>query len=85
MDTKTDAGTSKFVHRHLSQIKVLSRLMEHELDAANGREVTIDREIVESVLDTLEIFVEDLEGSASSPRESRNKVPADKPAVTRLN
>ena len=85
MDTKADTGVNKFVHRHLSQIKVLSRLMEHELDAANGREVTIDRDVIESMLDTLEIFVEDLQGSSGVARESRVKVPADKPAVTRLN
>lgn len=74
------SSLDKFVHRHLSQIKVLSRLLEHELETSKGREITIDRDTVEAVLDTLEIFVEDL---GSGRREVRQV--AEKPQVTRLN
>jgi len=85
MDKQTDAVTGKFVHRHVSQLKVLARLMEHELDAAKGTaEVAMDREIVESMLDTLEIFIEDVSGSEMGARGAKPAV-AEKPAVTRLN
>ncbi|MBI5849989.1 MAG: hypothetical protein HZB39_02955 [Planctomycetes bacterium] len=84
---KPDTGTTKFVHRHLSQLKVLSRLLEHELDASKGSaEVTLDRELFENLLDTVEIFVEDVErengGRAATVAQ---KPAAEKPAVTRLN
>jgi hypothetical protein len=84
METK-DFNAGKFLNRHLSQIKILSRLLEHELDVAKGgREVTIDRHLVENVLDTMEIFVEDTE-SASGIQRERTKQTENKPAVARLN
>ncbi len=80
---KTD-GIGKFVHRRMSQLKILSRLLEHELDAAKGaKDISLDREILENTLDTLEIFIEDVEGAnggaASRVRQSSEK------AVSRLN
>ncbi|MFO1051735.1 MAG: hypothetical protein U1F36_05940 [Planctomycetota bacterium] len=85
---KTETNTTKFVHRHLSQLKVLSRLLEHELDASKGAaEVSLDRELFENLLDTVEIFVEDVErenGGRSAVAAAAQK-PVEKPAVTRLN
>ncbi len=79
-----EVNVGKFVGRHLAQIKILARLLEHELEAAKGaREVTIDRHLVENVLDTLEIFVDDCEGAAGTTRD-RSKI-EQKPVVARLN
>ncbi|MBX3462545.1 MAG: hypothetical protein KF830_05210 [Planctomycetes bacterium] len=84
METKSEVNVGKFVGRHLSQIKVVSRLLEHELEAAKGnREVPIDRHLVESVLDMLEIFTDDCETVSGTARE-RGKVET-KPVVARLN
>jgi hypothetical protein len=84
MENKSDINVGKFVGRHLSQIKILSRVLEHELEGAKGnREVTIDRHLVESVLDMLEIFTDDCENVSGTTRE-RGKVDA-KPVVARLN
>lgn len=86
METKSEGNVGKFVSRHLSQLKILSRLMEHELDAAKGgREVTMDRHLIENVLDTLDIFVEDCEGAAGVQRGERGKSVDQKPTVARLN
>jgi len=83
MESK-EVNVGKFVSRHLSQLKILARMLEHELEGAKGgREVTIDREVVESVLDTLEIFVDDCENAAGTARE-RSKAET-KPVVARLN
>ena len=83
MESK-EINVGKFVNRHLSQLKVLARLIEHELEGAKGgREVTMDREVVESALDTLEIFVDDCENVAGGARE-RGKS-ENKPVVARLN
>lgn len=84
MDAKPEVG--KYVSRHLSQLKVLSRLLEHELDAAKGgREVTIDRDTIENFLDTLEIFIEDCDAQTGGQRGDRAKVAEQKPQVARLN
>lgn len=83
METKPEVNLSKFVGRHLSQLKLLTRVLEHELDAAKGaREVQVDRHLMENMLDTLEIFVDDCEGVSGTSRE--RKVEA-KPVVARLN
>lgn len=84
MENKTEVNVGKFVGRHLSQIRILARLLEHELEAAKGaREVTIDRVLVENVLDTLEIFVDDCETVSGTGRD-RSKI-EQKPVVARLN
>ena len=83
MEAKPELNLSKFVGRHLSQIKVLARLIEHELEGAKGaREITMDRHLIENVLDTLEIFTDDCE-TVSGTRD-RAKTEA-KPVVARLN
>ncbi len=79
-----EVNVGKFVGRHLSQLKVLSRMLEHELEAAKGgAEVTIDRDVVESALDTLEIFVDDCETLTGGGRRAKSGEP--KPVVARLN
>ncbi|HEX5053838.1 MAG TPA: hypothetical protein VFZ65_18815 [Planctomycetota bacterium] len=84
MENKSEVNVGKFVSRHLSQIKILSRLLEHELEAAKGsREVTIDRHLIENTLDTLEIFTDDCEAVSGTSRD-RSKV-EQKPVVARLN
>jgi hypothetical protein len=84
MESKSEVNIGKFVGRHLSQLKIMTRLLEHELEAAKGaREVTLDRELIENVLDTLEIFTADCEVVSGGSRE-RAKV-EQKPVVARLN
>ncbi len=78
-----EANVGKFVSRHLSQLKILTRLLEHELDAAKGaRDVQIDRHLLENVVDTLEIFTDDCENASGSSRERKAE---QKPVVARLN
>ena len=84
---KQDTAIGKYVHRHMSQLRILSRLLEHELDASKtGKEVVLDRDLAENVLDTLEIFIEDFDtqNHGGEGRSQRAKAEA-KPTVTRLN
>lgn len=88
MDSKPEANVGKFLSRHLSQLKILARLMEHEMDAAKGgREVVVDRAMMESMVDTLEIFIDDCEGASGGGRPDRKSTIAgeSKPTVARLN
>ena len=84
MEKQQDQNIGSFVQRRIAQVKVISRLIEHELTAAKGnKDVTLQRELVENLLDMLEVYVEDFERSNGSEQRAR---PAEqKPAVTRLN
>lgn len=85
MEGKSEVNVSKFVGRRLSQVKVLTRLLETELEAAKGgRELTIDRNVVEQVLDVLEIFIEDCD-SVTGGQNSRKAVEQKPATVARLN
>jgi len=85
MKKQVDQSTDGFVVRHLSQLKVLVRLVEHELAGVKpGQNPTMDRDLVENLLDLVEIFVEDVEGQASPKVDREGKGQVEK-AVTRLN
>ena len=84
MESKSEVNVGKYVGRRLSQLKILTRLLDHELEAAKGaREVTLDRDLIENVLDALEVFTDDCEADNGGVRE-RAKV-EQKPVVARLN
>ena len=81
-------GSDSYVQRHLSQLKVMARLMEYELAAGKqGQSLTFDRDLVENWLDMIEIFVDDLDDAqpARKEREVKSTASDGKPTVTRLN
>lgn len=80
-----DAGSQ--MHRRLAQVKVTARVLEHELDLAKDKDVNLDRVLAESVLETLQIFIEDCDHLMGTPgRGESTRAPENqKPAVTRLN
>ncbi|MCA8969489.1 MAG: hypothetical protein H6832_10595 [Planctomycetes bacterium] len=83
MEKNVESG-SAYTRRHLSQLKILSRLLEHELELAKGDEVVIEKSLLESSLDLIDIFVDDLGGA--EPRASAKERKMDgKAQVTRLN
>ena len=95
MKKELDGSLGGYLHRHLSQLKLLSRLVDHELGAAKpANDITLDRELVENLLDCVEIFVEDMSvvesaGGSNRQRGERGErvstADAPKSNVTRLN
>jgi hypothetical protein len=85
MEKQADGNLESFVQRRISQLKVSARLLEHELDTAKGNDVTMDRDLVASLLDVLEVYVDDLTLARGGKVREHRKVAEDKPAVTRLN
>ena len=86
MEKQVDGNIGSFVARRMSQVKLLTRLLEHELGTSKGQELTIDRGTAESMLDTLEIFIDDFEvARGGKSREKQRSVAEAKPQVTRLN
>ena len=80
-----DKNSDSFTRRHLSQLKILSRLWEHELELAKGDEVVIEKSLLESSLDLIDIFVGDLGGSEPRSSNSKDRKMEGKAQVTRLN
>ncbi len=86
MEKSADSGSAN-TRRHLSQLKILTRLLEHELELAKGEEVVLEKSLLENSLDLIEIFVEDFDGPGRPASTSRGdrKAADGKPQVTRLN
>jgi hypothetical protein len=85
---KTSELGAQHLRRHLSQLRILARVLEHELELAKADEVVIDKQLVESALDTLEIFIEDTDGVVKGSGGGERKpqpVESGKGQVTRLN
>jgi len=78
-------GGSEIVRR-VAPLKVMIGLLYRELDAAkSGDAVTVNRELFESVITTLECVVEDVESRSGGKPEARALVgePAARVAVAR--
>ena len=87
MKNQLEQSPDTFVHRHLSQLKILTRLLEHELGTAKGSTITMDRELAENLLDLLDIFIDDVEAKQGGrrEREAPKSIAAEPKPVTRLN
>ena len=86
MDKQIESNISTFAHRRLSHVKIVARLLEHELAAGKGsKDVTIERDLLENVLDSLEMYVEDLDEAHTGKAPGARGQADGKPAVTRLN
>ena len=64
----------KFVDRRLHPVRVSLGLMNHELELSRGDNVvTLDREVVRSLIETLSMFVEDFEASNKAMKDQGQK------------
>ena len=60
----------KFVDRRLHPVRVALGLMTHELELGRGDQmINVDREVLRSLIETVQLFVEDFEVNYRSIRE----------------
>jgi len=72
----------KFVDRRLHPVRIALGLMNHELELARGDNVvTLDQEVVRSLIETMSMFVEDFEASFRAVKEKSSKKFAQAGAV----
>ena len=83
MDRNHSMSRGDQVERQLSHLKILSRLLGHELNGQTGSRVTLSREEVVEIRTTLDLFIEDIvrgrspsAGSTSVTRVEPEVVPA---------
>ena len=85
---KTSGGYMANVGRRLSMVKVVVDLLNHEIDAAKAeRTVSLEKERLAASVNTLEMFVEDLEAVLRQPGGLEDKKVIEQPraTVSRLN
>ncbi len=64
----------KFVDRRLHPVRILLGLLNHEMELARGENtLTLDREVVRSLIETVTLFVEDFEVSNRAMRDQQQK------------
>ena len=64
----------KFVDRRLHPVRILLGLLNHEMELARGEStLTLDREVVRSLIETVTLFVEDFEVSNRAMRDQQQK------------
>jgi hypothetical protein len=70
----SDMDMAKFVDRRLHPVRVSLGLLNHELELARGENVvSLDREVVRSLIETLSMFVEDFEASFRALKDQSQK------------
>ncbi len=86
---KNTGGYMERVGRRLSMVKVVVDLLNHELDVAkNERTCNFDKERLAATVNTLELFVEDLDQFLRTPGgsdDSKKVVETPRATVSRLS
>ncbi len=61
---------AKYVSRRLHPVRVTVSLLNAEMDRTKGKDVTIPRHLLESVVSTVEIFLEDCDRTMNRQQQS---------------
>lgn len=64
MEKQQETPLARIVRRRLSPVKVAIRVLQDELDLSGDGRVVLDRSLVEDLIGSLELFVDDLESDA---------------------
>ncbi|MBI3820708.1 MAG: hypothetical protein HY286_18620 [Planctomycetes bacterium] len=70
MDKNPETPLARIVRRRLSPVKVAIRVLQDELDLSGDGRVVLDRTLVEDLIGSLEVFVDDLESDAGVTKTS---------------
>ncbi len=66
MERNQSISRGDHVERQLAHLKILSRLLAHELHAQNGARITLSRDEVTEIRTTLDLFIEEILRSRST-------------------
>jgi len=69
--SQMEMSVEKFISRRLHPVRVTLSLLHREMEIAKGDEVFISRELLESIVHTLEIFVGDYDVNFSASLGAR--------------
>lgn len=90
MEKSQETPLARIVRRRLAPVKVAIRVLQDELDLSGDGRVVLDRALVEDLIGSLELFVDDIEGDAGVTKNTtsgtinggipRSGLVTDKPA-----
>ncbi len=60
MDRTSNTSTGSAIERQIAHLKILSRLLSHELRAQSGPRLTLSREEMLEIQTSLDLFIEDI-------------------------
>ena len=73
--TRSSPNQPGHLERQLAHLKILSRLLGHELHAQNAPRLTFSREAVQEIQTSLDLFIEDaLKSARGSPLSGAREV-----------
>jgi hypothetical protein len=64
MEKQQETPLARIVRRRLAPVKVAVRVLQDELDLSGDGRVVLDRALVEDLIGSLELFVDDIETDA---------------------
>jgi len=74
------------LERTLSHLKIISRLLGHELHAQNTPRLSFSREEIQEVQTSIDLFIEDaMKGARGTPTSSTREVELPTPVESRVN
>ena len=74
MERNQSITRSDHIERQLSHLKILSRLLGHELHAQTGSRVTLSREEVTEIRTCLDLFIEEIMRGRGGPGGAPTRV-----------
>jgi hypothetical protein len=77
MEATTNTRASGSLARQLASLKLVSRLLGHELHATSGGRITLSREELAEIQATIDLFIEEVSRRAGA-------LPGSAPAETQL-
>jgi hypothetical protein len=83
MDRNLTTNYAAHVERQLSQLKIISRLLAHEVNAQTGQRLNISREQVGEIQTAIDLFIESVMGRGGSRQVT--SIEAEPVSVTRVN
>jgi len=73
--TRSSPNQTPHLERQLAHLKILSRLLGHELHAQNAPRLTFSREAVQEIQTSLDLFIEDaLKSARGTPLSGAREV-----------
>lgn len=85
MDLSSKVANSARIDRELAHLKIISRLLGHEMHSQNGQRILLSRESVQEIQTSLDLFIEAASGTRKKSAPSVQGVENTAPVASRVN
>ncbi len=85
MDISSKATSSARIDRELAHLKIISRLLGHEMHSQNGQRILLSRESVQEIQTSIDLFIEAAGGGRAKQNPNVQGVETTAPVASRVN